>query len=104
MSGISSQAAGKLENKFKYNGKEEEGQEFSDGSGLELYDYSLRMQDPELGRMWQIDPHADNYYMEAPYIYGANNPISFIDPDGRDRIRTTNTTYELGNGESLTFI
>jgi RHS repeat-associated protein len=104
MAGISSKAAGKLENKFKYNGKEQQRQEFSDGSGLELYDYSSRMQDPQLGRMWQIDPHADNYYMEAPYIYGANNPISFIDPDGRDRIRTTNTTYELGNGESLTFV
>jgi hypothetical protein len=61
------------------------------------------MQDPQLGRMWQLDPHADSYYFESPFTYGANNPISFIDPDGRDRIRKTNTTYELEDGSSLTF-
>jgi|AGTN01.1.fsa_nt_gi hypothetical protein len=34
-----------------------------------------------------IDPLCEKYYWISPYVYVANNPIKFIDPDGRDIYR-----------------
>ena len=51
---------------------------------LSLNDFHARLQDPQLLRFWQTDPHAVKYLAWSPYNHVYNNPLKFIDPDGKD--------------------
>ncbi|MCW5921695.1 MAG: RHS repeat-associated core domain-containing protein [Saprospiraceae bacterium] len=65
-------------NKYHYNGKE-----LNDDLGLNWYDYGARWYDAAVGRWWSVDPLAEEYSPFTSYAYGMNNPMVFIDPDGR---------------------
>jgi RHS repeat-associated protein len=84
MAGISDKALKTpyVENKYRYNNKELQNKEFSDGSGLELYDYGGRMYDQQIGRWGKTDGKAELYFATSPYAYALNQPTNAIDPDG----------------------
>ena len=74
----------------KYNGKE-----FDSTHGLNTYDYGARQYCSLFGRWDRMDPLCEKYYSVSPYAYCANNPIRFIDNDGKD--------YDVYyNGSSIT--
>lgn len=77
MSGISSKAAGGIENKKKYNGIE-----FENDLELNIYDAELRELDPQTGRWWEIDPKTDQMHMWSTYASNFDNPIRYKDPLG----------------------
>lgn len=59
------------------------------------YDFGARMYDARTGRWMSIDPLAAKYPAITPYAAFTNNPIIFIDPDGRDIV------YFNLNGEEV---
>ena len=75
---------------YKDNGKE-----LDTERGLNLYDYSARYMDPALGRFSTVDPHAEKYYSWSPYAYCYNNPLKFIDPDGKDGVFIAFPDYKI---------
>ena len=62
-------------NRYQFNGKE-----LQVTGGVNLLDYGARMYDPNKGRWLVQDP---KYQFMNPYHFCYNNPMLYVDPDGR---------------------
>ena len=102
------------DNRFRFNGKEDQS-EF----GSSLSDYGARQYSTYDGRWLAMDPLAEKYYSYSPYAFCNNNPVNLVDLDGRGiyqidslgyitLINDTKTTHELfhidnnGNKRNIT--
>lgn len=53
-------------------------------------EYNARFYDSRISIFLSVDPHAERYPSWSPYSFVFNNPLIFIDPDGRDPIYAKN--------------
>ena len=65
-------AAGNDDVPYQFTGKELD-------TGVGLHYFGARYYDARIGR-WLVSDPARQFF--SPYVYGANNPLSFVDPDG----------------------
>ena len=64
---------------YKYSSKE-----LDEENGINWYYFGARYYDPAIGRWLSVDPLADAYPSLSPFNYALNNPLRYIDPDGKD--------------------
>ncbi|MDR3217801.1 MAG: hypothetical protein LBU22_02310 [Dysgonamonadaceae bacterium] len=63
---------------YKFGGKELDRKD-----NLNFYDYEARAYDPTLMRFTSTDPMMEKYYGWSPFAYCLNNPVKYVDPDGK---------------------
>ncbi len=74
--------------RYLFNAKEKD-----EESGL--YYFEARYYSSDAGTFQSRDPKFEQYFWLSPYAYCANNPVVFVDPDGRKIVFAKGTTPEF---------
>lgn len=72
--------------RYGYNGKENDNEIKGEGNQL---DFGMRIYDPRLARFLSVDPLTSNFPNKSPYDYASNNPIRYIDKEGKFTVDPT---------------
>ncbi|WP_143961163.1 RHS repeat domain-containing protein [Litoribacter populi] len=89
--------------RYGFNGMERDDEWKGDGRS---YDFGARIYDPKVGRWLSVDPLAHEFPWHSPYNVFNNNPIRFIDPDGRAAVdhidveKNDDGTYKVVGGKA----
>ncbi|AUD02689.1 hypothetical protein CWM47_13085 [Spirosoma pollinicola] len=72
-------SSGTSTNRLKFNG-----QESLPEIGVGMQDFGARLYDATIGRWGVVDPLAEGSRRWSPYVFGYDNPLRFVDPDGME--------------------
>ena len=79
--------------RYGFNGKENDNEVKGDGN---LQDFNNRIYDSRISKWLSLDPLQKKYPGESNYIFTTDNPIYYLDIDGRDKIITHIYVNERG--------
>ena len=82
--------------RYGFNGMEKDDEVKGSGNSL---DFGARLYDPRIGRWTAVDPLAAKYPDLSPYNGMGNNPVMFIDADGREIFIAFEATKDDGTTE-----
>src|SRR5690606_38815209 len=68
-----------------------QGQEHIDDLGLNWDSFKWRNHQPDIGRFFNIDPLAEDYYYNSPYAFSENKVISHIEFEGLEYLDRKST-------------
>ena len=82
---------------YKFNGKEKD-----DETGYSYY--GTRYYTDRLSIWLSVDPLSDKYPHLSPYAYCADNPVLYVDPDGKEKVisfKAENKNKEQTNADKI---
>ena len=70
-------------------------QELNEDLGVGLYEFKYRMDDPQIGRFWQVDPLADKYVYNSTYAFSENKVTGAIELEGLEILPVNSAWFRM---------
>lgn len=64
-------------------------QEINEDLGFDIYEFKYRMDDPQIGRFWQIDPLSEKFVHNSTYSFSENKVTGHVELEGLESAMAT---------------
>jgi RHS repeat-associated protein len=88
--------------RFAFNGQEKDDE--IHGAAGTSYDFGARLYDPRVGRWLSLDPLAQKFPDQSPYNFANDNPIYYVDPNGKTGITYLTVIDKQGHETKITLV